>query len=186
MKQQITIIKLDRLDVKNCLTSNMDFLKHCLSSLLLCLLICSYGIAAGAETVLTVTGKHGLSSDDTPIELTLAMLEELPATTFTSETPWTEGPTVWEGVRLSELMKHLESSTTRFHAVALDDYEITFEDVDLEQYPVILAYKKDGKYMSVRELGPLWIMFPFDDFPNLNIQINRARSIWQLQKIELL
>ena len=186
MNQQIKKLRINRLQVQNLSIVYFTFFKRCFGCLLLCLLISSSGKAAEDEIVLTVTGKHGISSDDKPIELTLALLEELPSTSFTSETPWTEGPVVWKGVRLSDLMKYLKTSSTKFHAVALDDYEITFEEVDIEQYPVILAYKKDGEYMSVRELGPLWIMFPFDDFPNLDNQLNRARSIWQLQNIEVL
>jgi len=164
----------------------LSLIKHSFNCLLLCLMLCGHGTAAEGKTVLTVTGKHGITTDETPVELTLAMLEELPSTSFTSETPWTEGLVVWEGVRLSDLMEHLKSSSTSFHAVALDDYEITFEEVDFKKFPVILAYKMNGDYMTVRDLGPLWIMFPFDDHPDLDIQINRARSIWQLKKIELL
>jgi len=138
-----------------------------------------------SEIVLTVTGKHGFNTDE-EAALTFGTIRELPSFSFTTKTPWTEGEDNWEGVRLSVLLAHLGTSSTQFRAWADDGYEATFKGVDIEKYPVILAYKKNGEYLSLRDLGPLWIMFPFDDHSELDELPIYEISVWQLSRIEIL
>jgi len=142
--------------------------------------------AATDPVILKASGKLTNSNTPSGVELDLAMLEALPAVTFSTESPWTEGVTEWTGVRLNELLTFIGATSNRFVARALDDYEVTFEKVDLDKHPVILAYKQNGEYMSVRALGPLWIMFPFDDYPETDTQFNRSLAVWQLIEIEVL
>lgn len=141
---------------------------------------------ANDPVVLVVTGKHGVETQQEPLEIKFSELEGLPSETITTTTPWTEGKVTWEGVRISALMEYLKTPSVRFQASALDGYEILFEGVDIEKYPVIIAYKKDGEYMSVRKLGPLWIMFPFDDHEELSPAKFRNLAVWQLTSIEIL
>ena len=137
------------------------------------------------EVVLTVTGKHGFETDE-EVSLTFGTIRQLPSISFTTKTPWTEGEDSWEGVRLSVLLAHLGTSSSRFHALADDGYEATFQDVDVEKYPVIVAYKKNDEYLSLRELGPLWIMFPFDQHKELDVQPIYEIAVWQLSRMEIL
>lgn len=145
---------------------------------------------ATGEVILTISGNFdGFQSNRTDgagIEIDHALLERLPETEFKTETPWTEGQPVWTGVRVSDLLEFVGAKTARFKASALDGYSVVFEKVDVEKYPVILAYKKNDKILSVRELGPLWIMFPFDDFPELVTQTFAAMCVWQVNHIEFL
>ncbi len=138
------------------------------------------------SVVLVVSGKHGVETQQEPLEITFSQLKGLPSETITTSTPWTEGIVTWEGVRVSTLMAYLKTPSMRFKASALDGYEIMFEGVDIEKYPIIIAYKKDGEYMSVRKLGPLWIMFPFDDYKELSPAKFRNLAVWQLTSIEIL
>jgi len=138
-----------------------------------------------SEVVLTVTGKHGFDTDE-EAALNFGTIRQLPSFSFTTKTPWTEGEDNWEGVRLSVLLAHLGTSSTQFRAWADDGYEATFKGVDIEKYPVILAYKKNGEYLSLRDLGPLWIMFPFDDHSELDELPIYEISVWQLSRIEIL
>jgi len=68
---------------------------------------------------------------------------------------------------------------------AEDGYIYTLDRKIDDRHPVIVAYKKNDEYMSLRQLGPLWVIFPFDDFPELQTEENRAASIWQLTHMEL-
>ncbi|MCC2664519.1 MAG: oxidoreductase, partial [Geminicoccaceae bacterium] len=45
-------------------------------------------------------------------------------------------------------------------------------------YPVILALKRDGAYMPVRDKGPLFIVYPYDSSPELKHQNYYSRSAW--------
>lgn len=38
--------------------------------------------------------------------------------------------------------------------------------------------------MSVRDKGPLWVIYPYDSDPALQSEVTYARSIWQLVRIE--
>ena len=51
--------------------------------------------------------------------------------------------------------------------MALDGYAPELDLADLEKYPVILAIKKDGKYLGVGDRGPTWIIYPRNDYPEL-------------------
>jgi hypothetical protein len=43
----------------------------------------------------------------------------------------------------------------------------------------------DDRPMSVREKGPLWVIYPFDDVPEYQNETIYSRSIWQLDRIEV-
>lgn len=48
---------------------------------------------------------------------------------------------------------------------------------DFEKLNVILAYRRDGKAMPVRDKGPLWIMYPFDDNPAIKTDLYFALRV---------
>lgn len=68
-------------------------------------------------------------------------------------------------------------------AVALNDYTTELPIADFERYGVLLAMKRDGNDMSVRDMGPLFIVYPYDSKPELNAQQFYARSAWQVAKL---
>lgn len=141
---------------------------------------------AEGKILIEVNGNISQSNNESGVAIDMAMIEALPVTTFSTATPWTEGNTQWTGVRLNVFLDYIGAGSHELHVKALDGYEVDFKKVDLEKYPVIIAYKKNGEYMSVRELGPLWIMFPFADYPELDIQFNRSMSVWQVREMEVL
>ncbi len=70
-------------------------------------------------------------------------------------------------------------------AFAINDYSVEIPMADFEDYPVILARRHNGKEMSVREKGPLWVIYPWSDFSELRNEKFFSRSIWQVNKIEV-
>lgn len=141
---------------------------------------------AEGKVILNIIGNISKSNSPSGVEIDKAMIESLPVVSFSTPTPWTEGDTEWTGVRLNEFLEYVGAESQEMHIKALDGYEVDFKNVDLQKYPVIIAYKQNGEYMSVRDLGPLWIMFPFADHPELDIQFNRSLSVWQIREIEVL
>jgi len=136
--------------------------------------------------LLVIRGAIARTNVDDEARFDRAMLHRLPRTGFETATPWSTAPShTFEGVRLSVLLDLVGASGTRFEAIGADDYAITFEGVDLERYPVILADTQDGMPLTLRRLGPLRIMFPFDDYPELLNQGNDALSVWQLEVMEI-
>jgi hypothetical protein len=49
----------------------------------------------------------------------------------------------------------------------------------------IIAFARNGEAMSVREKGPLWIVYPYDADPAYQSETIYARSIWQLDRIRV-
>jgi len=60
------------------------------------------------------------------------------------------------------------------------------QNIDTQRYPIMIAYRHNGSPMSIRKLGPLRIMFPFDDYPELLTPKNESNALWQLVSMELL
>ena len=135
------------------------------------------------EVLLTISGNIEHFNNENVAEFDLEMLEELGATTIITESPWTEAATSFTGVRLSVLLNSVGARSTSFRATAIDDYWYDVSDIDFEEYPVIVAYKRDDAYMNARSLGPLWIIYPFDEFPQLLSETNKASCVWHLNSL---
>jgi len=120
------------------------------------------------------------------IGLNLEKLTSLEATTIVTTAPWTDGPMQYTGVRINKLLESVGAKSSQFEASAANDYRFKLTDIDFEKYPILIAYKKNGELLDIRNLGPLMIVFPFDDFPELLTERNKAASVWQLIKIEIL
>ncbi|MGB5559818.1 MAG: oxidoreductase, partial [Paracoccaceae bacterium] len=68
------------------------------------------------EVLLTISGNTRFSNSEHGAQFDLGMLEQLGATSITTETPWTDGPTVFTGVRLNVLMKAVGAGSSKFRA----------------------------------------------------------------------
>jgi hypothetical protein len=142
--------------------------------------------APAGEVVLTIEGKIGRQNAPGQADFDLDMLRAMPKVTFRTTSPWTEGAAEFEGVLLADVFKAVAASGTSIKATALNDY---IADVDLATVVsagAILAYRINGADLSVRDKGPLWIMFPFDDKPDLKSELIYSQSVWQLRKMTVL
>ncbi|MDE2093839.1 MAG: hypothetical protein KGI87_08320 [Burkholderiales bacterium] len=70
-------------------------------------------------------------------------------------------------------------------AVALNDYRVDIPIDDFARHGALLAYLLDDQPMAVRDKGPLVIIYPFDDRPELRTALHYSRAIWQLRSLEL-
>jgi hypothetical protein len=68
-------------------------------------------------------------------------------------------------------------------AIALNDYTSEVPIEDFARYHTILALKRDGEYMPVRDKGPLFIVYPYDSNPELKSQKFYSRSVWQVTRL---
>jgi hypothetical protein len=100
-------------------------------------------------------------------------------------TPFTDGVSNFSGVFASRLLDRLGAGGTRLLTRALNDYAVTIPIDEVLAYPVLLACDQNGRALSVRERGPIWLIYPFSDYPELDDRVHRQRSIWQLTNIEV-
>jgi hypothetical protein len=113
-------------------------------------------------------------------------LEALGVETITTTTPWHNGSVRFEGVSLAKLMALVGAKGKTVRAIALNDYTTTIPLDDFARFGTILALKRDGQYMAVREKGPLFVIYPYDRDPSLKSQMYYARSAWQVKRLEVL
>lgn len=139
--------------------------------------------APKGEVLLTISGNITHTNSEQGAEFDRDMLESLGVTSFTTSSPWTDIPTLFSGVRFDILLKAVGAKSDSVRATAIDSYWYDIKGVDFEKYPVVLAYQRDGKAMTARNLGPLWLMFPFDDHPELLTHANKASCVWQLNAL---
>lgn len=148
----------------------------------------AYAATLGApkeRPILTISGKIGVTNKDNTAQFDRAMLESLGLVSIETTTPWYEGKVKFEGVSLDKLMKQVEAKGERVSVVALNDYATEIPMADFAKFNVILALKRNGEYMPIRDKGPLFIVYPYDSNPELKSQTYYARSAWQVAKIEV-
>ncbi|MBS98652.1 MAG: hypothetical protein CMI01_08235 [Oceanospirillaceae bacterium] len=111
------------------------------------------------------------------------MLESLEQKATLTHTPWHEGKVTFEGPLGRALLAYVGASGDMLDVTALNDYSAEVPVQDFVDHDVILAMKAGGRYMRVRDKGPLFIIYPFDDDPSLNTEVIHNRSVWQIKSI---
>jgi hypothetical protein len=135
------------------------------------------------KVILTVSGKISVFNDDKTAKFDRDMLEALGQASFTTSTPWYDAPVNFSGVPMAKLMQTVGASGETVVAAALNDYETKIPISDFAQFGVLLALKRNGDYMPVREKGPLFIVYPYDSDAELKSQKYYGRSAWQLARL---
>jgi hypothetical protein len=147
---------------------------------LLALVALTGAVFAQGGPALDVTGRVAH-----PGRLDRAALAKLEPARIVTATEWTQGRIAFEGVRMRDLLRAVGAQGREVLAVALNDYRTTIPVADFDAYDVILAWRRDGQDMSVRDRGPFWIVYPFDQHGELRHEPYLGRSIWQLKSLEV-
>ena len=146
--------------------------------------------APRGEVLLTVGGVIGRgNSQDVAGRLEArfdrTMLEEIGFTQVTTTTPWHSGAMRFEGVLLRAVLAMVEARGGNLLATAHNEYSTTLPVSDAARYNVILAMKLNGEVMTLRDKGPLFIIYPFDSDKALQTDMTYIRSVWQLRRIDV-
>ena len=115
----------------------------------------------------------------------LAMLEAMPSRVVATHTPWTQGRVSFSGPLLRELVARVSEDARGLKVRALNDFVAEIPLSDIEDFDVLLATRRDGERMPVRDLGPLFVLYPFDAHPELLNEQVRFRSVWQVTGLTL-
>lgn len=100
--------------------------------------------------------------------------------TLKTSNPFIKGVHTFEGVYLSDILDAVGASGKNITALAIDGYSTDIPVSDAYEYKPLIALKMDGKVMRVRTKGPLWLIYPVDQFKELKSEKFSSRSIWQL------
>ncbi len=135
------------------------------------------------KVILTVTGQITRTNAPGRAEFDVAMLEALGVEELRTATAWTEGRPLFVGPRGQALLEAVGARGERLKAKAINDYLVTIPAEDFRRYPVLLALKIDGEYLRVRDKGPIWVVYPRDQHPELATAQMNQRWIWQLKEL---
>lgn len=137
---------------------------------------------AGA-VILEVDGAISVSNRDGRARFDRSMLAELGRGEITTTTEWTDGRTDFAGVPLQAVLERVGASGTMLTVTALNDYSVEVPLADAAQFGVLLATEMNGRRLSVRDKGPIWVVYPRDDFEELNDVAYNERWVWQVARI---
>jgi hypothetical protein len=162
-----------------------------LIKMLLCFISLIFPVSAqeGASPhppdLLIVSGNIGRTNGGREFRFDRAALEALGVVTMKTSTQFTDGQKTFEGVLLRDVLAHVGAGGKQITAQALNGYETVIPLSDLEFGP-ILALRMDGIPLTARDKGPLWIVYPRDQFPDrLSGAEQDQKWIWQLRKLDV-
>ncbi len=133
--------------------------------------------------ILTISGQITHRNSPDGAQFDAAMLHALPALAFSTRTQWQSMPMKFSGLALKTVLDAVGAQGSKLHLTALDRYEAMVPVSDVALYNPMLALQANGRALKVRTLGPVLLMYPFDDSPELNTDVYYSRCVWQLQRI---
>ncbi|WP_052352054.1 hypothetical protein [Deinococcus pimensis] len=126
---------------------------------------------AGEKTMLQIVSPAGKT------ELTLRQLQAMRTVRYATEHGQLRRRITYEGVLLSDLARAYGIDGRDLRVEALDNYGSVIDAADYDEYPIMLAYRGDGKLLTFKEKGPLTIVLPTHAYPN-HFADHRYGSQW--------
>ncbi|WP_445003266.1 molybdopterin-dependent oxidoreductase [Halomonas mongoliensis] len=136
--------------------------------------------------LLKVGGEIGVTNVGDEAHFDREMLLSLPQRQTLTATPWHDGTVAFSGPLGRELLAAVEARGETLRVIALNDYEVNLPVADLQRYDVILAMSQNDEPLRVRDQGPLFVIYPFDEVPHLLNEEILTRSVWQVATIHVL
>ena len=113
------------------------------------------------------------------------MLTDLGMQTITTSTPWHKSVISFEGPSGKSLLEKLGITKGMMTISALNNYSAKVPVRDFFEKGAILAIKADGENLSVRNKGPVFVIYPYDQNPDLANDKYYVRSVWQVKSIKI-
>ena len=141
--------------------------------------------APTGDPILTVSGAIEVMNVGDTLVFDADSLAALGTEAFETTTIWTDGVNRFEGVSLVTLLDVAGVTEGTLRASAINDYTVEIPVSDAVEGGPILAYRMNDEVMSVRDKGPLWVIYPYDQNADYRSEVIYSRSIWQLDRLEV-
>lgn len=135
--------------------------------------------------VLEVHGKIANANANGAARFDMAMLKALPPFQLETSTVVTDGVRRFEGFLMRDLLELVGARSGLVKASALNDYTIEIAAAEFDRFDIIVAYRMDGEPLLPSDKGPLWIVYPRDQHPELQDIRYDYRWVWQLQRLDI-
>lgn len=113
-------------------------------------------------------------------------LEAMRQVTYRTSTIWTDGVLEFRGVPLSEVLQAAGVTSGNVVFVATNDYSAEMPVEEVTADVPLLALTINGHSMTLRDKGPVWLVFPYDQSTEYQSEVVYSRSVWQMVRIEVL
>lgn len=140
-----------------------------------------FGVSPAARAQ-AITDLVVVAVDGAETVLTMDEVEALPQTEIVTETPWHDGVQVFTGPTFVALWDALGLGGTEILGVALNGYQEAIPVSDFTEGHPILATRRNGERMPVRDKGPYFVVYPYSDETYRQAPY-LSRSVWQLNRI---
>lgn len=141
--------------------------------------------APDGPVVLSLSGRLQRPNVGAIAAFDMAMLGRLPQAGFSTRTPWYAQARQFSGPLLRDVLSAAGNQGSVMRASALNGYRADIPVDDAQRYDLLLARLLDDKPMPVRDKGPLFIIYPFDQQAGLRNALYYSRCVWQLNAIHL-
>ncbi len=135
--------------------------------------------------LLTIRGAIDYTNDGDAAKFDRQMLLALGTHTLSTSSFWTDGVVEYEGVLAKDVLAAVGAYGTEITATALNDYTVEIPVSDFKKYGVLFALKMNGKTLTARDKGPIWPIYPRDDYPELQNRAADKKWIYMLSTMEI-
>jgi hypothetical protein len=137
------------------------------------------------RVVLAVHGAIANTNVDDAALFDMEMLKALPSARLETTTVVTDGVRRFDGFFMRDLLERVGAQGSTVTATALNDYVIDIDIEDFDRFEVLVAYEMDGKPLLPSDKGPLWIVYPRDQYAELQDIRYDYRWVWQLRRLDI-
>lgn len=141
--------------------------------------------APKGPVILLVSGNIEITNSLEGAQFDREMLHSLGTSVVETSTSWTDGDQRFEGVLARVVLDRVGASGTTLIASALNDFVAPVPMAEVRRYDVLLATSVNGKQMEVSDKGPIWIVYPRNDHPELQDSKFNDRWVWQLKELRV-
>lgn len=143
------------------------------------------GSHASSDSEMLVV-RLGAGDDRPAFSFTEEELRALPQVKVATATEFTDGVVEFVGPLARDVLAAADVGQVEMaRLVAANDYSVEVPVTDFQNYDVILALEANGKKLSRRDKGPIWLIYPLDDHAELQDPTYTIRLVWQLTTVEL-
>lgn len=139
--------------------------------------------APTGRVILEISGAIERTNAGAKAQFDRAALEAMATASLSTSTPWTKGVQSFDGFPLASLLEVVRATGATVKAIALNEYSATLPIGDSVAAGAFVAVRQNGEPMSVRDRGPLWIVFPYDADRRLTTDAYLNRSVWQIREL---
>lgn len=142
--------------------------------------------ACPQEGLFALTGKIKPNKPDGSFSFNEETFLKLKATKLVTTTAWTP-KSEFVGPELATVLKAAgaspEAKEMRFYAI--DAYEITIPISDIAKYRPVMAHTQSGTRLTIPTRGPVFLVYPRDQHPELLNIKGQAQFVWMVCKIDV-